>query len=144
MIDKKLIEFIKEHHILTLASSYENIPYCASCFYAFYEDKMRFIIASENKTKHMQNLNKNPNFAGSIALETKEVGKIRGLQFGGTIKEASLREKAFYIKTFPYALALNPTLWSLDVDYMKFTDNRLGFGKKLELKKNRGLLAPID
>jgi uncharacterized protein YhbP (UPF0306 family) len=144
LIEKKIIEFIREHHLLTLASSYENKPYCANCFYAFFEEKTRFIIASDSKTKHMRYLEQNPNFAGTIALETKEVGLIRGLQFSGVIKKANTKEKALYIKTFPYALALNPTLWSLHVEYMKFTDNRLGFGKKLEYKKEEGAkLAPI-
>ena len=81
----------------------------------------------------MQNLLKNPNFSATIALETKEVGKIQGLQLRGIVKKASSREKTLYFKTYPYAIALKPTLWSLHVEYLKFTDNRLGFGHKLEL-----------
>jgi len=129
---KKLIEFIKEHHLLTLSTCKENIPYSASCFYAFFEKEMRFIIASDEKTEHIKNLQENPKFSGVIALETKEVGKIRGIQFRGTMKKACTKEKALYLKTYPYAIALNPTLWSLHVEYIKFTDNRLGFGKKKE------------
>ena len=129
---KRLIEFIKEHHLLTLCTCKENMPYSASCFYAFFEDEMRFIIASDEKTDHIKNLQKNPNFSGVIALETKEIGKIRGIQFKGTIKVANIKEKKLYFKTYPYAITLNPTLWSLHVEYIKFTDNRLGFGKKKE------------
>lgn len=121
------------------------MPHSASCFYAFYEDKMRFIIASDKNTQHIQNLQENPNFSGTIALETKEVGKIRGIQFNGTIEKATTKEKTIYLKTFPYALALNPTLWSLHINEVKFTDNRLGFGKKKFYKKEEGAkLAPID
>lgn len=129
---KKLIEFIKEHHLLTLCTCKKNIPYSANCFYAFSEKEMRFIIASDEKTDHIKNLQINPNFSGTIALETKEVGKIRGIQFRGTMQNASKKEKTLYLKTYPYAVALNPTIWSLHVDYIKFTDNRLGFGQKKE------------
>lgn len=128
----KLIEFIQEHHLLSLCTCKDNIPHSASCFYAFFEEKMRFIVASDEKTKHMQNLLENHHFAGTIALETKEVGKIRGIQFNGVMKKTTLKEKTLYLKKYPFAVALNPTLWSLHVEYIKFTDNRLGFGKKKE------------
>ena len=129
---KRLCEFIKEHHLLCLCTCKDNLPYSANCYYAFFESEMRFIIASEEKTQHIQNLKENPNFSGAIALETDEIGKIRGIQFRGIIKPAMTKEKALYLKTYPYALALNPTLWSLHVEHIKFTDNRLGFGKKKE------------
>jgi len=134
---KKIVEFVKEHHLLSLSTCKDNIPHSANCFYAFDETGFSFIIASDESTRHMQELHVNPNYAGVIALETKEVGKIRGLQFSGIIKKATLYEKALYIKTFPYALAMNPTLWTLHVNELKFTDNRLGFGKKLIYKKEK-------
>ena len=31
MIDKRIIDFIKAHHLLTLATTKDNIPYCANC-----------------------------------------------------------------------------------------------------------------
>lgn len=132
MIDEKIVTFLREHHLLTLATCKENVPYCANCFYAFIEESFRFIIASDESTKHMQFAKENPNISGTIALETKEIGKIQGLQFCGIMEKATMGEKAHYLKTYPYAIALNPTLWSLHVKYIKFTDNRLGFGKKLE------------
>ncbi len=141
----KLIEFIQEHHLLCICTCKDNLPYSANCFYAFYKDKTRFIIASDEKTQHIQNLKENPNYSGVISLETNEIGKIRGIQFRGIIKKANTKEKALYLKTYPYALALNPTLWSLHVEYIKFTDNRLGFGKKKIYKKEEGdKLLPVD
>jgi len=38
-----------------------------------------------------------------------------------------------YCKRFPVANLMELNLWQLDVTYFKFTDNRLGFGKKLIL-----------
>ena len=131
MIDKRIDDFIKEHHLLTLATCKENTPYCANCFYAYSSQDTRFIIASDDATKHIKDTKINSTIAGTIALETKKIVEIRGIQFTGIIKKATTKEKALYIKTFPFALALNPTLWSLHVEHIKFTDNRLGFGEKL-------------
>ncbi len=143
---KKLVEFIKEHHLLSLCTCKENIPHSANCFYAFSDDEFNFIIASDESTRHMTELHVNPNYAATIALETNEIGKIRGLQFSGIVKKATLIEKALYLKTFPYAIAMNPTIWTLHVKHLKFTDNRLGFGKKLIFKREKDgvRLTPID
>jgi len=94
----------------------------------------------------MKELLINPNFSATISLETEEIGKIRGLQFSGFVTKASQKEKLLYIKTFPDALAMNPTLWTLHVDEIKFTDNRLGFGKKLIFKREKDgvKLTPVD
>ena len=37
MPDKRIIEFIKRHHLLTLATSKDNIPYCCNVFYLYDE-----------------------------------------------------------------------------------------------------------
>lgn len=128
------VAFIQKHHVLTLAVSDESGVWCASCFYAFCEQTACFIIASDLQTKHITKALKNSKIAGNIYLETKEVGKIEGLQFEATLQKATLKEKTLYLKAYPYALALNPTLWALHVNYMKLTDNKLGFGKKLEFR----------
>ena len=36
-----------------------------------------------------------------------------------------------YIKAFPYAAVADLSLWRIEADMMKLTDNTLGFGKKL-------------
>lgn len=133
MMDEKIIAFLKKHHLLTLATAHENIPYCASCFYAFLDASSRFIIATDTqKTRHGKEALENTHIAGTVALETNIVGKIQGVQFTGVFKEATEAEKKAYFKRFPYALAMQPSLWSIEIRYLKFTDNTLGFGKKLE------------
>lgn len=132
MLDKPIVTFIRKHHLLTLASSCENVPYCASCFYAFVPEDSSFIIASDEKTRHTKEALANAHVAGTIALETRIVGKIQGVQFTGVFKKASLSDQKAYFKRFPYAIAMNPHLWRIEVEYLKFTDNTLGFGTKLE------------
>ena len=83
-------------------------------------------------TVHIKNVRKNNKIAGNILLETKTIGKIQGVQFRGeftVLEDTDL--KNLYFKSFPYALALNPRLWKIKVNYFKMTDNRLGFGKKI-------------
>jgi uncharacterized protein YhbP (UPF0306 family) len=73
----------------------------------------------------------NSRVAASIVLETRTVGKIQGLQITGDIKQAEDGDKALYIKSFPYAIVADLHLWRLEADFLKLTDNTLGFGKKL-------------
>lgn len=130
MLEREFVEFIDSHHVLNIATCTDNLSWCASCFYAYDEKNISFIFASDEKTLHMQNAIKNPNVSGAITLETKEVGKIEGLQFRGIVKKATTKEKALYLKTYPFALALNPTIWSIHVEYAKLTNNRFGIGVK--------------
>jgi len=128
----KIAVFIKEHHVMSLATNYENDLSVCSLFYAFNEEKNIFIVASSTETKHIQHIMKNPKIAGNILLETKTIGEIKGLQFVGSfLKLADSLDKLSYFKAYPYALALNPTLWQIEIESFKLTDNSLGFGKKL-------------
>jgi len=132
---EKITAFIKKHHLLTLATSKENMPQVANLFFAYDEENIAFIVASDTKTEHIQNVLQNENVATSVALETDEVGKIQGLQCKARMFKASLEDKKLYFKKYPYAIAMNPNIWKIEVDEMKYTDNRLGFGKKLMWKR---------
>ena len=136
--DPRIIEFIREHHILNLAVSRDNIPWCATCYYAYLEENNSFILTSGHETRHIRDVVEGNNFkvAGTIALETRIVGKIRGIQLSGTLVELEGEEekkaRARYLRRFPVArLAPELHLWAIQPDLLKFTDNRLGFGKKL-------------
>ncbi len=107
----------------------------ASCFYIFLENPARFIVASSEDALHVELALLNSLVSGTIHLETKIIGKIQGIQYRGTWRKSADKEKQAYLKRYPYAIALNPKLWCIDIEYLKFTDNTLGFGKKLEFKK---------
>ncbi len=144
MFPKKIVDFIKEHHVLTLAVAGDSDIWCSHAFYEFLEDELTFIFTSEDKTRHIQILqNSEPNsqngksqiVAGAIALETETIGLIRGLQFKAVIskcEESYLNRYRFaYLKRFPYAVLKGGDLWLLRLTEAKYTDNRLGFGKKI-------------
>ncbi len=138
--DKKIIEFIKKHHVLTLATSVNNIPYCANCFYVYLKDENMFVFTSDNETKHVQDVLQNHYVGGSVVLETSTVGKIQGIQFNGNmyLPEGDLKKKTkkSYMKRFPFAQLIKTQLWLIELDFIKLTDNRLGFGKKLIWRKD--------
>ncbi len=135
MSDLEYIErFIAKHHLLTLATCKDDKPFCCSSFYAYDTQTKSFIIAGDDKTTHIQNVLANPKVAANIHLETTEIGKIEGLQIEGYMYRCNdISLKKLYFKTFPYALAMNPTLWKLMPTHFKLTDNKLGFGKKITL-----------
>lgn len=134
-VDKRIISFIKEHHIFTLATVKDNKPYCCTCFYIYSEEQNMFVFTSDENTRHVSDIRKQSSTAGAIALETSMVGKIRGIQFTGITEELKGVQlesaKKLYIKKFPVARLADIHLWKLEPDFIKMTDNRLGFGKKL-------------
>ena len=141
MIDKRILDFIGEHHVMTVAcaapGAAPDLPqlWCANAFYVFDEKEEGFIITSEAKTWHARLFLENSQVTGSIVLETEEIGKIRGLQFAGTVRRCDGglfdRCRLQYLKRFPYAVFKGGEVWLILPDRMKYTDNRLGFGKKL-------------
>jgi uncharacterized protein len=133
-VDKKIPSFIQNHHLLTLATMGERL-WCCSMFYAYDSDTVSFIVASDETTEHMRNIGSNPHVAGTVALETKTVGKIQGIQFTGEMERCPEPLQKLYFETFPYARVMNPTLWSIRLDEVKMTDNTLGFGNKVTWKR---------
>ena len=135
VIDDRIVRFLKKHHVLTLATSVDNHPYCASLFYAWLEEEQAFVFTSSLTTKHAADALAHDEVAGSVILESRTVGKLQGIQIRGHMYRpvGGLQAKARkrYLKRFPYAAVVDLELWILEADWMKMTDNTLGFGKKL-------------
>ena len=132
MVDKRITDFIKRHHVLTLATATsEGAPYCAACFYAYDKERNRLIFTSDDSTRHAQQMLENKKVAIGITLETRIVGKVQGAQICGIAERGDEKDKATYIKRFPYAAVAPLNIWAVEPTFIKFTDNTLGFGKKL-------------
>jgi len=129
----KITTFIQKHHLLSLATLGDGL-WCCSLFYVYDENNHIFIVATDTQTLHGSNIVQNSTVAGTVALETKTIGKIQGIQFVGSMTQENVNYELYY-KAFPYALAMNPTLWSIRLDEIKMTDNTFGFGKKLIWKR---------
>ena len=135
MIDSRIIKFFRKHHVLTIATTVDNEPWCANCFYVYLEEENALVFTTDIDTRHGKEFIKNPNVAGSVVLETMVIGKIRGVQFQGIVSEpeGELLSKAkwSYLKKFPPAALMDTHLWIVRLTLIKMTDNRLGFGKKM-------------
>lgn len=130
-INERFVRFLRRHHVLTLATVAEGVPYCSNAFYCYDKERNLLVFTSDPATRHAQEMERNPRVAASVVLETKIVGRVQGLQLCGTAARADETAKRAYLKRFPYAALAELTLWAIRPDYMKLTDNTLGFGKKL-------------
>jgi uncharacterized protein len=135
MIDGRIIRFLKKHHVLTIATTVDNEPWCANCFYAYLEEENVMVFTTGSETRHGKEFAINNMVAGSVVLETLIIGKIRGIQFQGIVSEPdgemSAKARWAYLKRFPPAALMDTHLWVVKLTHVKMTDNRLGFGKKL-------------
>jgi uncharacterized protein len=139
MVEKRISRFLKRHHVLTIATTVNNEPWCANCYYVYLEEENALVFTTGPDTRHGQEFLKNSLVAGSVVLETRIIGKIRGIQFQGIVTELDGEElqKAShaYVRRFPVASLMDTHLWKVRLTYIKMTDNRLGFGKKLIWKE---------
>jgi len=135
MIETRIIKFFRKHHVLTVATSSEQEPWCANCFYVYLEEENAIVFTTDADTRHGKEFLKNPLVAGSVVLETMRLGKIQGIQFQGVVSEPEgemlSKAKWAYLKKFPPAVLMDTHLWIVKLTLIKMTDNRLGFGKKI-------------
>jgi uncharacterized protein len=134
--DDRIVKFILEHHVMTLAtSSTEGDPWCAACFYLYLPGENWFVFTTDDETRHGREMGARPKVAANIALETNMTGKIRGVQITGVVRKAAGKEltraSVAFLKRFPVSMLKQTNLWILAPDHIKMTDNRLGFGKKI-------------
>nr|WP_315519849.1 hypothetical protein [uncultured Campylobacter sp.] len=135
-MDERIVKFLKKMHLAGVCViDDEGQPYAFSAFYAFDEVKFNLLIASSSSSSHIKFLKNSKLVAGTVALDTKIVGKIEGVQFQGVMKEAVGNEKELYFNKFFYAKAMNPEIWCISLGKVKFTSNTLGFGKKIFWQK---------
>lgn len=136
-INPTIANFIETHSILTLATSFGDEPYCANLFYDYLPEEGCLVITSDKNTKHIRDISHNIFIAGSIIESCSS--SYRGMQFQGVISEPredfAQKARAHYLKKYPFASGMNTTLWVIDFTLVKYTDSKLGFGKKLIWKK---------
>ncbi len=132
----KIAAFIRKHHVMTLATTGAGgLPWVAHAFYAWMAREGWFVFMNNPATRHGAEMAARSHVAAAIALETRVVGRLQGLQIEGTVRlaegDALDAARQAYLKRFPYAAIMEQPLWILEPTLMKLTDNTLGFGKKL-------------
>ena len=138
-VNEKIISFLIQHTVLTLATCFDTVPHCANCFFAYEEEKNLLLFKSKKDTDHIRQGLENKNVSGSILPDKLDSTKIQGIQFNGIFFEPKhelleLLKKTYY-KKYPFALAFTGEIWAVELTSIKMTDNTLGFGKKIEWNK---------
>lgn len=137
--DPRFVKFIQKHHVLSFSTCIENQPWCCACFYAYHKKSGAFVFSSDKDTRHVNEILTNNKAAINIILETKIIGVIQGLQISGVVEiidtEKQTDLKQAYLKRFPFAILATTSLWVFYPDFIKLTDNKLGFGTKLIWQK---------
>jgi len=92
-MDERIVKFLKKMHLASVcAIDDEGQPYAFSAFYAFDELNFSLLLASSDDSSHIKFLKNSKLVAGTVALDTKIVGKIEGVQFQGVMREAKENE----------------------------------------------------
>ncbi|RLK56414.1 hypothetical protein BCL79_0801 [Stenotrophomonas rhizophila] len=130
-----LAAFLHSHSVLSLATSYDDIPWSASAFYAFDDEQTRLLLLSSLDTRHGEMLSINPQVAGTITDQFSDIQQIHGLQYTGTARHLDSPSEAapaldLYYRRFPQAYGMTAPVWEIRLLHLKFTDNRVGFGSK--------------
>ncbi|AJC85931.1 pyridoxine 5'-phosphate oxidase family protein [Campylobacter sp. RM16704] len=132
-MDERIKEFIHSQKLLTLSVlDNDGGVYCASCYYVFDEKKLALIFASEEHTKHIQLAYKNPKIAINITLDTNIINLIKGVQIKAKFTKATKKQGELYYQKFPFAKLAKASIFASNIQWLKYTDNKILLSKKLE------------
>jgi uncharacterized protein YhbP (UPF0306 family) len=140
-MDKKIEAYILTNKVFTLATAINDNPYCAHCFYVYDAENKLLLFLSDNATQHIKGALQNNKVAGSIFNGETTIVKIQGIQFVGEFiapdKSQGKRFYQLYYDKNPFAKAKPSPIWAIQLNWIKMTDNTLGFGKKLIWERDK-------
>lgn len=127
--------FLKQNHVVSIAAAAGGDIWSACCFYVPDWEHTRLIVLTSLNTRHGRLMAANPKIAGTVAGQPDAVTKISGIQFTArarTIENDADRKTALalFYKAHPVARAMKSDVWALELDSIKFTDNKLVFAQK--------------
>lgn len=139
-MNEPILKFMEKQTCATVCCVNEHKnPWCFSCYYAVDSKNELLLFKSSPGSFHVDILNNNPIVAGTILPDKLNKLIVKGLQFQGCIlkKDDPLTQHAMqiYLKRHPIAVAVSGEIYCIRLDEVKFTDNALGFGKKILWKR---------
>lgn len=149
-LKQQVLSYLEGHNTMTLGTSWQDVPWSATVFYA--SDDLRLYFFSAPDSRHCQNLAANPRVAVTVQEDYHDWRKIKGIQLEGTVVLVdSIAEKAkamtVYARKYPEVISLftNPASGLFYKAFLKvkfycvvpqkvfFIDNEQGFGQRREL-----------
>jgi len=137
-MDDRIVDFLFNNHLLSLATSKENIPHACNCYYVYDRTQHFLIFSSDPKTNHANHFLYNPQVSVTISKDNIDYKKIQGVQISAVvhlIQKDLERYTEMYLNKFPFAKNMPLYLWFLEIISVKMTDNNLGFGNKINWQK---------
>lgn len=138
--------WLAKQHVVTWCVASRGELWCANAFYIYDPQKVAFYLLSDDQTRHSQMTGLQAHIAGTVNGQPRTVALIRGVQFTGEIRRLEETESAVpraqYNRRFPVARVLSAPMWEIRLTEVKFTDNTLGFGKKLHWIRDSGTQQP--
>ncbi len=132
---------------MTLATCIDSQPYCSVLFYSFEEKNEVLYFLSKPSSRHSKEIDANGAVSGSIIRGDSNIIKLQGVQFIGTcalVDLSSIAEsKRHFLSAHPYAVLGNDLIWCLRLEWIKMTDNTIGFGKKIVWEKTKMDDSPV-
>ena len=132
---KRIWSFVKDQTVLNFATSENDVPWCASCYFALEKDLKLLVFKTDLDSRHMKEALKQSWVAGTILPDKQKKGIVIGIQFQGKIvtgdEEKIQKATKRYYKKFPFARAMDGEMAVVELTLVKLTDNKLGFGKRL-------------
>lgn len=117
-------------------------PYCFSCFFALNAEAGLLYFKSSAYSRHAVLMKKNPFVAGTILPDKLNKILIKGIQFEAIVLDGQQplvkRTLGIYLKKHPLAFAIPGDVWTLQINKIKMTDSKLGFGKKINWERESG------
>ncbi|ADO46823.1 YhbP family protein [[Enterobacter] lignolyticus] len=127
--------WLEKQHVVSWSVAQNGELWAACAFYLYDREKVAFYLLTEETTRHARMSGARAPVAGTVSGQPKSVALIRGVQFRGEIRlldgKESERMRARYNRRFPVARIHLAPVWEIRLDELKFTDNTLGFGKKI-------------
>ena len=131
-MDERIAKFISKQTCASICCIDEGgRPYCFSCFYAFNDEEIMLYFKSSEDSHHSGLLKKNAMVAGTILPDKLGLFQIKGIQFEGIVLPDDPKAAAYYYQKHKVAIAIAGEIWTIRINKIKFTDNSLGFGKKI-------------
>ena len=151
-LKKRILDYLKDHNTVSLATEKDGIPHAATVFYASIGFKLYFL--SSPTSRHGENLSLNPKASATINEDYSDWLLIKGIQMEGRVEcvggivENGRIAKA-YVKKFPAVadFLFSPRklgraiadkvakvrFYRLTPSKIYFIDNEIGFGQREEL-----------
>lgn len=135
-MDNNIIEFLEKQTCASICCLDEdNRPWCFSCFFIFNPGEGLLYFKSSPGANHSSMMKKVPLIAGTVLPDKLNKLRTQGIQFDGVVLDSmdrlTLGASQYYHKKNPLALAIPGDVWTIQVNRIKMTDSKMGFGKKI-------------